>query len=178
MAEVAARVTTLYPDTHIEKTTGEVRVRIAPPKPVVLIGFLTVWFLGWTFGGMSALGGLVRGGLGVATVFLLVWLAGWLVGETIVGFLLAYLVGGEHLLTFTNSGLNRRQQAFKIGLTWDYAAENISKLAATTTGKPGYEQEALTFDYSGTPIVIKLGTRQRDAESIAAAVLEAFPKYR
>jgi hypothetical protein len=178
VAELTAQGKTLYAETQIESGNDGVRIRLTPPKPMVLIGFLAVWFTGWTFGGLSAIGGLLRGGFGLATLFLLAWLVGWLAGETIVGGLLAYLLAGEHTLSFTPAGLARKQHVLGLGLTWDYAAEKISDLAATTTGERGHERTALAFDYAGTPLKINLDVSAADADRIAADVLATFPQYR
>jgi hypothetical protein len=178
MAELTAQPKTLFAETRIEPLDDGVRIRLVPPKPVVLIGFLGVWFVGWTFGGLSALSGLVRSGFGIVTLFLLVWLAGWLVGETLVGGLLAYLLAGEHTLTFTSGGLARKQHVVGLGLTWNFAAEHIRKVAATTTGTSDHERTALGFEYGDAPVTINLDVAPREADEIAAAVLAAFPSYR
>lgn len=178
MAEYVAQTKTLYAQTHLRASDGEVLVRLVPPKPAALIGFLSVWFVGWTFGGISALSGMLRSGLGVMTLFLLVWLAGWLVGETLVGAILAYLVAGEHVLSFTRDGLDRKQHAFGLGLAWHYAAGDISGVRATTVGDRGHERTALVLDYRGSPVTVHLDVPAAEAERIAAAVLGAFPEYR
>ncbi len=177
MAEVAAQVQTLYATTRIDTSSDGVRVRMVPPKPVVLIGFLGVWFVGWTFGGIAAFASLARGGLSLVTLFLLVWLVGWLAGETIVGVLLAYLVAGEHVLHFTPTELVRKQHVAGIGLTWHYPAEHVSKLRAAETGEPGHERTALQFDYAGTPVSVNVDVTPEDASGIARAVLDALPQY-
>jgi len=59
------------------------------------VGFLAVWLVAWTVGGIAAIEALVHAPL-AGRLFLSFWLCGWIAGEAVVGGIVAWrLFGGE-----------------------------------------------------------------------------------
>jgi hypothetical protein len=106
-----------------------------------------------------------------------VWLAGWLVGEAFVGVLLAYLIAGTHRLTVTTEGLVRQQQAFGMGLTWNYDAEHVSALRTGSDGGEDHERSTIDFEYGRVPVSIKVDLEPAETARVVEAVLEVLPEY-
>ncbi|TLM87868.1 MAG: hypothetical protein FDZ75_06945, partial [Actinobacteria bacterium] len=81
----------------IEDTPEGLRVTMRPPKNGgCLVAFLTVWLIGWTYGGLSAMRALADSlsPFNLTAIFLLVWLAGWLAGEVFAVAAIAFSIGG------------------------------------------------------------------------------------
>lgn len=154
---------------------------MSAPRSGCLLVFLGVWFIGWTFGGISAIQGIMSVGdpLNPVSLFLLFWLVGWLAGEVAVGAIIAFFLDGREVLILDTEKLTRRAEAFNWGLSHRYEVAHVKNLRpvssdgdggiadATEDGPP---REFLAFEYAGKTVRVGTNLRAEEAQQIADAM--------
>jgi len=165
-----------YTPTTIEDTPVSLRVVMPVPRVGCVAVFLTVWLMGWFAGEVSAIAGLLRVGslLNPAAWFLVIWLLGWSVGGVFAGGMLAMMLGGREILTFTAEEVDRRAEAFGRGLNWRYPMSEVTNVRQTsdTNGVKDF----ISFDCQGKTIRFGTGLNETEAGRVCEAVWARYPQ--
>jgi hypothetical protein len=114
---------------------GQARFTIAPTmdgevltipavRQVFLMLFLSVWFAGWTIGGISAMVALSM----THEPFLMFWLVGWALGWFFAATTLGWMFTGKQVLSSKGKDLEVGLQIFGFNRTKLYRGEDISQI--------------------------------------------------
>jgi len=162
----------------IEDTPDGLRVSMRAPRAGCLVAFLTVWFIGWTYGGIEAIRALFSAEslFNPLSLFLLLWLAGWLAGELFVAALLAFMIDGQEVLEVDGEELRLRAEAFGRAWTRRYALTEASNLRPVSSDEGS--RTFLAFDFRGK--TVRFGTDLNETATllIAQTVWDRAPSLR
>ncbi len=92
-----------------------ITAQIKTPKYIFLLVFLPIWLIGWTFGGISAIGQIIHGN--EAQGFLMIWLCGWFVGEVLVASIWAWNAFGYEVVSIRSGLLSTKREIFGFTIT-------------------------------------------------------------
>ena len=162
--------------TSIEETPEALRIIMPVPRVGCVAVFLAVWLMGWLAGEVSALSALFRTGtlLNPASLFLVVWLVGWTAGGLVAGSVLAMLIDGREIVSFSADEIDRRAEAFGRGLNWRYPMAEVTNLRPT--GDESGVKDFISFDHKGKTIRFGTGLNETEAERAVEAVWARFPQ--
>jgi hypothetical protein len=136
--------------------------------------FLSIWLLGWTFGGIEAWLAVTRADPGGAA-FLIFWLCGWFFGECAVVCIIAWKLFGHVWLAVTPGELEERSQLGRFSQTKRYEAASVGGITAARKpqGEDGLSKDyKLRLLYDGRTVWLGEGMGEREADYVAAVVLE------
>jgi hypothetical protein len=115
------------PRFRVEQGLGGEQIRIKPRGGVFPFLFLPVWLVGWTAGGIAAIGEFLRN----QQPFLAVWLCGWAVGWIFVAFTLAWMAFGTEWIGVSGGDLELGYSLFGFSRSRLYHGREISHLSAS-----------------------------------------------
>jgi hypothetical protein len=136
--------------------------------------FLSIWFLGWTFGGLAAWLSVARPDPGGAA-FLIFWLCGWFFGECTVICIIAWKLFGHVWLVVTADELEERFQLLRLSQKKRYEAARVAGITAARMPQDDGELSKdykLRVSYDGGTVWVGEGMGEREAEDVAAVVRE------
>jgi hypothetical protein len=134
--------------------------------------FLSIWLLGWTFGGVEAWLEVPKASPGGAA-FLLFWLCGWFLGECAVICIIAWKLFGRVSLAVTPDEVEVHQELACFSWLRRYEAGQVEEIAV---GRMPAGDDGLHKDYSlrlscdSQPLWVGQGMGEREAEYVASAV--------
>jgi hypothetical protein len=99
-------------------------------------GFLPVWLVLWTFGGITVLVIVITGR--DRDVFILVWLCGWALGEFMAVRLCLWLAFGQEVVSIRDGVFTHRREVFGRGPNRTYPLRELFNLR--TSGPFGTEK--------------------------------------
>lgn len=155
----------------IEQGPEGLVVAMQAPRSGCLLGFLGVWFVGWTFGGLSAIRAVAGADslLHPVTLFMLVWLAGWLLGELAVGYFILFMAFGTEKIVVDGQTIGRYAEIFGWRLGKRYSLEDATNLRAAGHGDDD-SRTFIAFDHAGTTVYMGTGLNETEAVRIAEAI--------
>jgi hypothetical protein len=158
-------------------------IDIPAQRPPFVIAFLTVWLLGWTIGGVFAIGQVMTG----FNAFLLVWLGGWALGMVMVLQQLLWLTFGTERLRVLSGDLQVSRRALGIGATRLFRGADISDWTLVHTpvwqGRRGMrspfafkgEGGTIRFTYGARSIDLAAGLDDAEARQILGWLKQHLP---
>jgi hypothetical protein len=148
------------------------------PQAGCLTGFLSVWFAGWTVGGIAAVGALFSADslFSLEVLFLLVWLSGWAVAECFVIAVLAFLINGKEILEVDDAELRLRVCALGREWTRRYPLAEVANLRPVASD--GGPLTFLAFDARNKTVRFGTDLNEPDTLRIAQAAWERVPSLR
>lgn len=162
----------------IEPTPSGVRIVMRSPRAIPLVVFMVIWLIVWTFGGGSAIRGLVQSfGFNIIALFFAFWLFGWLVGEVAVLAAVAFLLNGREIITVEDGVLTRRAETFGRGLTWRYPLAEVSEVRQVGADDDK-RSTFVSFKHAEKPVRFGTDLDEAGAAAIVAALHEAAPSLR
>jgi hypothetical protein len=136
------------------------------------IVFILAWLTAWFFGEKQAIGQLLASGASAVKGFLGVWLVGWSVGGVLAARTVIWMLFGREVIELRDGELVLRRAALGLGRTRSYDLGAIKNLRAPPWTKPrGLEAAdvsgrlggAIAFDYG--PKTIRCGGALDEAEA-------------
>jgi hypothetical protein len=162
--------------TAIEQTPDDLRLVMQVPRLDYVVVFLGVWLACWAFGEIVVLRTLFEFGsmFDPGVPFMVVWLAGWTCGGAGAVFILAMLLDGSEIVTFSPERIVRRVNVFGWGWESAFAMDSVTDLRQT----PGSNGAGIfiSFDTSGKTIRFGTGLDEATAEEITNTIWARFPR--
>ncbi|HVP15408.1 MAG TPA: hypothetical protein VMS88_07675 [Terriglobales bacterium] len=120
----------LAADSRVTMNDSPEGLEIVMPAPRnwLVIGFLSVWLMGWAAGETFAVRGLLGPAPLPARAFLAVWLAFWTLGGATALGAVAWMLAGHERVRLRSDALTVRYEVLGIGRVRAYALDSISKL--------------------------------------------------
>lgn len=149
------------------------------PRSGCVLGFLSVWFVGWTFGGISAIRALagLDSLLHPISLFMLAWLAGWVLGEVAVGYFIVFMAFGSEKIVVDGQTIARYAEIFGWRLGKRYSLQDATNLRPSGHGDDD-ARTFIAFDHSGSTVYVGTGLNETEAERIANAIIDFEPRLR
>ena len=135
--------------------------------------FLSIWLLGWTFGGVAAWSSAANADPAGAA-FLLFWLCGWFFGECAVICIIAWKLFGRVSLAVTPDELEVRQELGRFSWLKRYDTALVEDIAIgqMPAGEDGLHSDySLRLSYDGRTVWVGEGMGEREADYVASVVL-------
>jgi len=161
----------------IEQGPAGLSVTMNAPRSGCVVAFLGVWFVGWTFGGISAMRSLFSAGslLNPASLFLLVWLCGWAFGEVFAALAIAFMLNGREVVTLDGLKLSQRAEVFGWGLTRRHDLAHATNLRPVS-GDSSSARDLIAFDYAGKTVRMGTGLNETEARRVCEAIWRFEPR--
>jgi hypothetical protein len=154
------------PRYTLERTADGIRVVIPSRKNWFVILFFSFWLCGWFVGESTAIAELFGhpfSGKVQPPGFLGIWLLFWTFGGIAVFATLVWQFAGRELIALSSITLTQRVEAFGLGRSRSYRADEIRDLRASTNAFIGYARwgrTGLPFGGGGAgPFVFDYGAR-------------------
>lgn len=92
---------------HIINNGMQFKVIIAAKRNIVVIVFLFIWLVAWSFGESFAFHQINKTGIDVIQIFLLVWITAWTLGGLFVLLVIIWSLLGREIIIVENGILFR-----------------------------------------------------------------------
>jgi hypothetical protein len=173
----------------LAQTADGIQVTCTAPRNFLVIGFFSLWMIGWTLGETSAIRALISGeGMHHASVlFLSVWLTGWTIGGGLVSFAIAWQIAGRETILVNRRELLYSWHLFGLGPVKAYDAGQITHLRVLPSllmrrGMPrsvvptSWAAGAIGFDYGARCVRIACTLDEAEARLLIPRFLNCLPK--
>lgn len=163
----------------IEDGGSSVRVSVPARRNIVATVFILVWLAAWFFGESRVIRQLLAPGHSGPKGFLALWLVGWSLGGVFAARALLWMLFGREVIELRDSELAVRREALGIGRTRAYDLGAIKNLRAAapavaagrgSVGDMGGTSGTIAFDYG--PKTIRCGGGLDEAE--AGQIVDLF----
>lgn len=158
----------LPPSSLVEELPGGLRIPMQARRVGCIIGFLTMWLMGWAVSASFIARDLFFGGEGLPErLLLLAWLLPWTAFGVACAGVLAFMLNGREILTIDGNGVSRRIEAFGVGRTWQWPTGEVTSFRASGA--------FLSFDVRGKTMRTGTDLTEGSAKRIAEEVIARFP---
>ena len=125
-----------------------IEVRMSTKKNPFALGFLPLWWAGWTAGGVVAIMSLVFGG---GSPFLVLWLVFWFLGWVFVAFAWFWMALGKEIVVVDDHRLSIRMDISGMGWTRTFLLSDITRFRAAGLFGPSdrWEYALAPWGFSG-----------------------------
>jgi hypothetical protein len=184
--------------TITEEPRG-LRIVIPARRHALIVLFLGGWLVGWGFGEVFALGGVLSG-LGIervgpfqtpshtsgpALIFLAVWLVGWTTGGLWALYTCLWAMVGREIVTASDRAFTIKRDVQGLGRIREYATTQVRNLRVAPvvvgslgTGAPprprGMSFGPIAFDYGTRTVRFGGGLDEGEARQIVARINDRF----
>jgi hypothetical protein len=143
-----------------EDGPGGLQVTIPGARRRFLTLFLLVWLGGWFFGERSALDQLTSGTTSEGRGFLVLWLIGWTLGGVAVAYLILWTTLGHERLILRPDALVLRREVLGVGRSREYDIRHVKDLrVATSPGAFDYRHSLQFWGLGGGRVAFDYGAR-------------------
>jgi hypothetical protein len=156
----------------IDDGGSSIRVSVPARRNIAVIAFMLVWLSAWFFGESQVIRRLLAPGVSGPKGFLALWLVAWTLGGVFAARTVLWILFGREVIELRDSELAVRREALGIGRTRTYDLGAIKNLRAapspvptgrSSVGDVGGTSGTIAFDYG--PKTIRCGGGLDEAEA-------------
>jgi hypothetical protein len=165
-------------------STGLV-VSIPAGANFLVLAFVLVWLIVWTYAGLSAFA--EAGKPGPQQTFMMFWLIGWVCGEGFAACTLAWQLAGKEELVFRGAHLLHRVSVFGLGRTREFSSAQVRGIRTVPQILSPWHERLLmpppfgqgygliAFDFGAKTYRVGASLQEAEAKEIVAELQKRLP---
>lgn len=172
----------------IHETPNGISLEVPALKKPLQLLFLGAWLCMWSLGWVTVFGILLSGVAGPGGLFLLLWFVGWTIGGLWAIGNFGWMAIGREIITFNTQGINIARKLGPFSRNWNCSAAHISELRTveqltssmfSNQMPPSFMSGAvhgtLKFDYGNRTLGFGIELETGEAKGILKLLLTRYP---